>query len=300
MVERSRRVEVAKTYKLYIDGKFPRSESGRTLLAASPSGPAHACRASRKDLRDAVEAARKAFDPWASASAYLRGQILYRMAEMLEAKRAEFVALMTASPREGRARGSNPGRGADAEVSATIDRLVHFAGWTDKYTQVMGSHNPVTGPYYNFSSPEPVGVVAVIAPDAPALFALAALLAPVIAAGNTAVVIAGDRSPLVASSFGEVCATSDLPGGVVNILTGVHAELLPHVASHRGIDAVHAGGLDAESAAALRAGVAENLKRVSLRPASAFTLARAAAFADGPRWIEPFVEIKTIWHPSAT
>ncbi|MBX3385278.1 MAG: aldehyde dehydrogenase family protein [Phycisphaeraceae bacterium] len=307
------RLDVTKTYKLLIDGKFPRSESGRTLAVEGASGrvTSHVCHASRKDLRDAVGAARKALDPWRHATAYLRGQILYRMAEMMEGKREELAeAIRTGAACEPgsdvkAAKGAGGTRAlanrkvsADDEVMLAIDRLVTFAGWTDKYQQVLGCNNPVAGPYYNFSVPEPTGVIAVVAPDAPALLGLVALLAPVICAGNTAVCVAGESGSarLAASVLGEVIATSDVPGGVVNILTGVRSELLPVIAQHRDIDGVHAANIDAASAKVLREGVAENLKRVKVREGVDFSDEAEGA---SPWWIEPFVEIKTVWHPSA-
>lgn len=298
----STRLPVAKTYKLFINGKFPRSESGRTIALTSPSGApiAHVCRASRKDLRDAVEAARGAFTSWRDATAYLRGQILYRAAEMLEARRHEFIDLL-ASSSPAAASGAAPD--PVAEVDAAIERLIAFAGWADKHAQVLGCNNPVAGPYYNFTVPQPTGVVAVVAPDAPALLSLISLMAPPLCAGNTIVALAGESSAahLAAVVFAEVVATSDIPPGVVNILTGVREELVPQIASHRGIDAVHAAGLSPDHAAALRAGSAQNLKRVTVREAPA-TPAQwlDADSCHSPWWIEPFLEMKTIWHPSAT
>lgn len=315
----SPRLDVTKTYKLLIDGKFPRSESGRTLPVTSPRGDtiAHVCHASRKDLRDAVSAARKALDPWRNATAYLRGQILYRMAEMLEGKRSELADLIAqaaeTTPRRGSPAKPAPKRGSparstprprrqplspDTELTLCIDRLVAFAGWADKYQQVLGCNNPVAGPYYNFSVPEPTGVIAVIAPDQPPLLGLVSLLAPVVCAGNTAVCIPGDSGAarLAASVFAEAVATSDTPPGVVNILTGVRSELVPVIAQHRDIDGVHAANLAAAEATQLRHGVAENLKRVKVRDHTDFTDDTDCA---SPWWIEPFVEIKTVWHPSA-
>ncbi|MDX2017775.1 MAG: aldehyde dehydrogenase family protein [Planctomycetota bacterium] len=293
------RLDVLKTYKLFIDGKFPRSESGRALMVADASGKpvAHICHASRKDLRDAVEAARKARPGWAGATSYNRGQILYRMAEMIEGKRAEFVEALAlgaagAKPSRGKARGLTP----DAEVSAAIDRLVAFAGWADKFAQVLGCQNPVAGPFYNFTVPDATGVVAIVAPDEPGLLGLVSLIAPAVCAGNTAVVVAGDRRPIAASVLGEVCATSDVPAGVVNILTGQRAELVPFVAGHRDIDAVVGANLPTDVASALRAGSAENVKRVTIHTVSDFSDAQACT---GPWWIEPTVEFKTIWHPSS-
>lgn len=328
------RLPVTKTYKLFIDGKFPRSESGRSLAITSPAGEtlAHICHASRKDLRDAATAARKALDPWRNATAYLRAQILYRMAEMLEGKQAEFIdaiSAATAAPSKSRGAASkftNSASSPAAEVHAAIDRLVAFAGWADKYAQVLGCNNAVAGPYYNFTVPEPTGVVAVVAPDSPALLGLISLLAPVICSGNTAIVAAGESpaARLTASILGEVFATSDLPAGVVNILTGTRAELIPTIASHRDIDAVHAafgpGAATTDEARILREGAAENLKRITLRevaapaqPSAAAKSSRSATAQSAatpldwhnadrctdPWWIEPFVEMKTIWHPSA-
>jgi acyl-CoA reductase-like NAD-dependent aldehyde dehydrogenase len=301
------RLEVAKTYKLYIDGKFPRSESGRTFVVNDAKGrvAAHMCRASRKDLRDAVSAARKALTGWRDATAYLRAQIMYRMAEMMEGKRDEFAEALSIgglAPRE-----------AQTEVTAAIDRLVAFAGWADKYAQVLGCNNQVAGPYYNFTVPEPTGVVAVIAPDEPGLLGLISLIAPVVCAGNTCVALGGSGpgASLATVVLGEVMATSDVLGGVVNLLTGDRAELIPIIAGHRDIDAVHAAGITPEQRAALREGAAENVKRVTVRDlgnrAKGNKLAKANAIdlfdaeaCESPWWIEPFVEMKTIWHPSAT
>lgn len=291
------RLEVTKTYKLLIDGKFPRSESGRSTpvadLRANARVVAHVCRASRKDLREAIEAARRAQPGWGASTAYLRGQILYRMAEMLEGKKSEFSEALAATLSPDRPRPPH------AEVEASVDRLIAFAGWADKYAQVLGCNNPVAGPYYNFTVPEPTGVVVAVAPDEPPLLALVSLIAPLIAAGNTTVAIGSTAHPLAAALFGEVCATSDVPPGVVNILTAQRAELLPFIASHRDVDAVHAGGLDPAEDSLLRSGVAENIKRVTVHPMTPpcwFDEERC----QHPWWIEPFVEMKTMWHPSAT
>lgn len=309
------RLDVAKTYKLYIDGKFPRTESGRTTLVADAKGKplAHVCRASRKDLRDAVTAARKALPAWRDATAYLRAQIMYRMAEMMEGKREEFAAALASGWSGSPSRTKTPGSESRAtrELDASIDRLVAFAGWADKYAQVLGCNNAVAGPYYNFTVPEPTGVVAVVAPDEPALLGLIALLAPVVCAGNTCVVVAGHGAAanLAAVILGEVFATSDVPAGVINILTGERDELVPVVASHRDIDAVHAAGVSDAHRATLREGAAENVKRVTVREvASGGKAAKGSGSAvdffdteacQSPWWIEPFVEMKTIWHPSA-
>jgi len=296
------RLDVLKTYKLYIDGQFPRSESGRSMPLTDSKGKvlAHIARASRKDLRDGVEAARKAQAGWSAATAYLRGQIMYRMAEMMEGKRREFVDALSAATSKGAA--AKGKKGSDAEVTGAIDRLVHYAGWADNYAQVLGCNNPVSGPFYNFTITEPTGVVAIVAPDERPLLALVSLLAPAICSGNTVVAVASHANPLPAAILGEVCATSDVPAGVVNILTGERAELLPFISAHRDIDAVHAANLTGEQNTLLRAGVAENVKRVTCRG-----VAGGKGVIDwfdngqcqSPWWIEPFVEMKTIWHPAS-
>lgn len=284
------RLDVKKTYKLYIGGKFPRSESGRYLPAKSASGEhldnfAHA---SRKDFRDAVAAARSAFDGWAKATAYNRGQILYRAAEMLQNRAGELINEIA------RSTGVTMGK-AKHEVALAIDRLVHFAGWTDKYAQVFGSVNPVASSHFNFTTPEPTGVVVVLAPEEPSLLALVSLLAPVILSGNTAIVIPSEKFPLPAATFAEILATSDLPGGVVNILTGKRAELVPHIATHMEVNAIADGAGVPEISARLRAGTATNLKRYSNHSLAApdwFT-----AKPENPYWILDTVEFKTAWHP---
>ena len=284
------RLDVKKTYKLYIGGKFPRSESGRYLPAKSATGEhldnfAHA---SRKDFRDAVVAARAAVDGWSKATAYNRGQILYRAAEMLQNRAGELVAEIA------RSTGASAAK-AKREVTLAIDRLVHFAGWTDKYQQVFGSVNPVATSHFNFTTPEPTGVVVVLAPDEPSLLALVSLVAPVILSGNTAIVIPSEKFPLPAATFAEILATSDLPGGVVNILTGKRAELVPHIAGHMDVNAIVDGAGDAELSAKLQAGTAINLKRYAKRPLAAadwFT-----AKVEDPYWILDTVEFKTAWHP---
>jgi acyl-CoA reductase-like NAD-dependent aldehyde dehydrogenase len=286
----STRLDVKKTYKLYIGGKFPRSESGRYLPAKSPAG-AHLdnfAHASRKDFRDAVVAARAAVDGWGKATAYNRGQILYRAAEMLQNRAAELVAEIARSTGVSAAK-------AKREVTLAIDRLVHFAGWTDKYQQIFGSVNPVATSHFDFTTPEPTGVVVVLAPDEPSLLALVSLIAPVILSGNTAIVVASEKFPLPAATFAEILATSDLPGGVVNILTGKRAELVTHIASHMDVNAIVDGAGNAELSAKLQAGTAINLKRYAKRP-----LAPADWFAskvEDPYWILDTVEMKTAWHP---
>ena len=286
----NRRLDVRKTRKLYVGGKFVRSESGRCLAARSPAGELldNYCHASRKDFRDAVVAARGAFDGWAKSTAYLRGQILYRAAEMLQNRAGELATEVSRSH-------GVPLTKARRGVATAIDRLVHHAGWTDKYQQVFGSVNPVASPHFNFTTPEPTGVVVVLAPDWPVLLPLVSLLAPVILSGNTAVVIASEKAPLPALTFAEILATSDLPGGVVNILAGRRAELLPHIAGHMDANAIVDGTGDAAVAAILRAGVATNLKRYanhSLPEKDWFT-----AKAEDPYWILDTVEFKTAWHP---
>jgi acyl-CoA reductase-like NAD-dependent aldehyde dehydrogenase len=284
------RLDVKKTYKLYIGGKFPRSESGRYLPAHGADGRHldNYCWASRKDFRDAVVAARAAVDGWSKATAYNRGQILYRAAEMLQNRASELIAEVARSTGVSTAR-------AKREVTLAIDRLVHFAGWTDKFTQVFGSVNPVATSHFDFTTPEPTGVVVVLAPDEPSLVALVSLVAPVILSGNTAIVIASDKFPLPAVTFSELLATSDLPGGVVNILTGKRAELVPHIASHLDVNAIVDGTGDAELGAKLQSGTAINLKRYAKRalaPADWFT-----AKAEDAYWILDTVEMKTAWHP---
>jgi acyl-CoA reductase-like NAD-dependent aldehyde dehydrogenase len=265
---------VRKTYKLFIGGGFPRSESGRTYLVQG----SNVARASRKDLRDAVVAARAAVGRWAGATAYLRGQILYRVAELLEGRRAEFTALGVPTP----------------EVDAAVDRWVWYAGWADKIGQVYGNANPVAGPYFNFSTPEPTGVVGIVAPDPPPLLGLVSVVAPAIVTGNTAVVLAAETAPRTAVTLAEVLATSDLPGGVVNLLTGQPAETAPWLASHADVDALDLTGVaDPELAGSLEAAAAETLKRV-VRPS-----------ADPVDWtadpglsrLTSFLETKTVWHP---
>jgi acyl-CoA reductase-like NAD-dependent aldehyde dehydrogenase len=286
----SSRLDVKKTYKLYIGGKFPRSESGRYLPARSMAGEQldNYSHASRKDFRDAVVAARAAEAGWSKATAYNRGQILYRAAEMLQNRHSELVAELM------RSTGATPAA-AKREVTLAIDRLVHFAGWTDKYQQVFGSVNPVASAHFNFTTPEPVGVVTIIAPDEPALVALVSLIAPVILSGSTVVVVASEKFPLPAVSFSEILATSDLPGGVVNLLTGKRAELAPHIASHMDVNAIVDGSGDLAVGGILQGGSAINLKRYANRALAAkdwFTPRGEDAYA-----ILDTVEFKTAWHP---
>ncbi|MHC5016625.1 MAG: aldehyde dehydrogenase family protein [Planctomycetota bacterium] len=288
---------VLKTYKLFINGGFPRTESGRSEKSEKVTGPdgtivAHICRASRKDLRDAVEAARAAQSGWGGRAAYNRGQVLYRMAEMLEGRQGAFVEAILATD------GNKSDEAARREVQAAVDRLVGFAGWTDKIAPVLGGHNPVAGPYYNLTVPEPTGVVAVVAPDEPALLGLVSLLAPPLCAGNTVIVVAGVRHPLPAALWGEVCATSDVPAGVVNVLTGRREELLGPLAEHRDVNAISAANLDQDQHVTLRQGTAQNLKRVRTERLEVDAW-YDPSICESPWRIEPFVEMKTIWHPSA-
>ncbi|HEU5129672.1 MAG TPA: aldehyde dehydrogenase family protein [Glycomyces sp.] len=278
------RLRVKKTYKLYVGGKFPRSESGRSYPVTTPDGAelANAALASRKDARDAVAAARKAHRPWAGQTAYLRGQILYRAAEMLEGRAGQFAAELS------EATGAEP-HAALGAVEEAIDRLVHYAGWTDKVASVLGGANPVAGPFFNHTKPEPLGVVAAVAPQDDPLLGLVDAIAPAIATGNAVVVVASEAKPLPALSFAEVLATSDLPGGVVNVLSGKVAEIAPHLAAHADVNGLDLGGVeDASLAAALEAEAAGTLKVVRRpgRAASSLDLVR--------RW----VEYKTVWHPA--
>jgi acyl-CoA reductase-like NAD-dependent aldehyde dehydrogenase len=290
---RGDRIGVRKTYKLYIGGAFPRTESGRAYEVYGAKGEllANACRGTRKDIREAVRAARKAFGGWASKTAFNRSQILYRIAELMEGRRDQFVAEVMASEGVGRAR-------ATRLVDASIDRWVWYAGWADKYPQLIGSVNPVAGSYFNFSVPEPTGVVGIIAPEASSLLGLVSRLAPVIVSGNAAVVISSETRPLPAVTLTEVLATSDVPGGVVNLITGLRRELLGHLAGHMDVNALDAFGAAPEDRAALEEVAVENVKRFSRPPADG--LERYDWLADtaqSPYVIGEFVEIKTVWHP---
>ena len=261
----SARLPVRKTYKLFVGGAFPRSESGRTLELEGYN----VARASRKDARDAVVAARKGFAAWSSATAYNRGQVLYRLAETLETRQASLAAVCS-------------GR---REVARTIDRVVWYAGWADKLSQVLGGANPVAGPYFNFTVPEPTGVVAVVAPDEPALDGLVARIVPALVGGNAVVVVASELHPLAAIELAEAVATSDVPAGVVNVLTGLRAELAPVLAAHMDVNAIDVTGADGD-VAALEVLAAENVKRV------------VRAREDRSPWeIGAFMELKTVWHP---
>jgi acyl-CoA reductase-like NAD-dependent aldehyde dehydrogenase len=283
------RIDVRKTYKLYVGGAFPRSESGRTYEVTDTAGRflANAARASRKDVRDAVVAARGALGGWSGATAYNRGQVLYRVAEMLEGRADQFVA-------EVRGAEGLTAAAARRVVDAAIDRWVWYAGWSDKIAQIDGSSNPVAGPYFNFSVPEPTGVVAVIAPQSSSLLGLVSVLAPVVVSGNTAVVVASEHRPLPAISLSEVLATSDVPGGVVNVLTGHVTELAPVLAAHLDVNAIDcAGVVDPALAASLEVEAAENVKRVLPAPPAEPDWTTAPE----PRRILAFCETKTVWHP---
>ena len=275
------RLPVAKTYKLFIDGAFPRSESGRTFPVHGPDGTllANAARASRKDLRDAVRTARAAQEGWAARTAYNRGQVLYRVAEMLEGRRAELATLLSDTGLATEA--------AEEEVEASIDRWVWYAGWSDKVHHVLGTVNPVAGPYFNFTVPEPTGVVGLVASGRPALLGLVSRLVPVIVGGNAVVVVTGGDASLVAVTLGEVLATSDVPAGVVNILTGERAELLPWLISHLDVNAVDLTGADDDLEAEVVAGAAANVKRVVFGDVE----------EESPYAIADFMEMKTLWHP---
>jgi acyl-CoA reductase-like NAD-dependent aldehyde dehydrogenase len=284
----SDRISVAKTYKLYIGGKFPRSESGRVYPVTDAKGKflANAAHASRKDVRDAVVAARKAYGGWSSATAYNRGQVLYRVAEMLEGRREQFMAEVVAS--EGVS-----ARKAQSLVDSAIDRWVWYAGWTDKIATVLGAANPVAGPYFSFTVPEPTGVVGVLAPQLSSLLGLVSVLAPVLATGSTAVVVSSAERPLPAITLSEVLATSDLPGGVVNILTGRAAELGPWLAAHGDVNALDPTGAEADARVELARDAAGTVKRVLRVP------------DQEPDWtlrpdisrLRQFLEAKTVWHP---
>ena len=300
------RIAVRKTYKLYIGGGFPRSESGRVYAVSTPAGEflANAAQASRKDTRDAVSAARGAFAGWSATTAYNRGQILYRVAELLEGRRDQFVAEVGQS--EGISR-----RQATRLVGASIDRWVWYAGWSDKIAQVLGGANPVAGPYFDFSVPEPTGVVGVIAPQSSSLLGLVSVLAPVMVTGCTAVVVASESRPLPAATLAEVLATSDVPAGVVNVLTGRTMELAPVLAAHMDVNAVDLVGAPADGVAELRRAAAGNVKRTYGHGAHGARGAPGSPGSDGGPsdaasvWsrdpglerIRAVVEIKTVWHP---
>jgi acyl-CoA reductase-like NAD-dependent aldehyde dehydrogenase len=283
----SARLDVRKTYKLYVGGAFPRSESGRSYVVTNARGKflANASQASRKDARDAVVAARKAFGGWSGKTAYNRGQVLYRIAEVMEGRHEQFSAEVAA------AEGLSISK-ARAVVDAAIDRWVWYAGWADKLAQVVGSSNPVAGPYFDFSLPEATGVVAVLAPQDSSLLGLTSVIAPAIVSGNTVVAVTSFERPLPAVTLGEVMATSDLPGGVVNILTGSASEIGPWLAGHLDVNAIDLAGVsDPEEATALEVAAAENLKRVR-RPVD-----EDWTESPGLSRLTQYLELKTVWHP---
>jgi acyl-CoA reductase-like NAD-dependent aldehyde dehydrogenase len=288
------RLAVRKTYKLYVGGEFPRSESGRSYLVRGADGTplANAVRASRKDVRDAVRVARGAFPGWDAKTAMNRGQILYRVAELTEGRREQFESEIAQSE------GVGPSQ-ARAQVDRAIDRWVWYAGWADKISQILGTVNPVGAPYFNFTIPEPTGVVGVIAPESSSLLGLVSRLAPVVVSGNTAVVLASESRPLPAVTLGEVLATSDVPGGVINILTGYRRELVPILAGHMDVNGLDTWGVAADEAEAVERAAMENVKRLARRPrgvADRFDWLDDRA-AQRPEWIAAFLEMKTVWHP---
>jgi acyl-CoA reductase-like NAD-dependent aldehyde dehydrogenase len=288
------RLDVRKTYKLYVGGAFPRSESGRSYLVRAADGRAlaNAVRASRKDLRDAVRIARAAYPKWWAATAMNRGQVLYRVAELMEGRRDQFVAEVRD------AEGVAEARAAEL-VDRAIDRWVWYAGWADKIAQVLGSSNPVAGPYFNFTIPEPTGVVGVVAPESSSLLGLVSRLAPVVVSGNAAVVLASESRPLPAVTLTEVLATSDVPGGVINVLTGLRRELVPVLAAHEDVDALDVWGVPEASRAEIETAATDNVKRVARPPAGSdrrFDWLDDRA-TERPEWIAAFLEYKTVWHP---
>ena len=289
--QENNRIGVAKTWKLFMGGAFPRTESGRSIELLSDQGElvAHVCRASRKDVRNAVELANAASSGWAARSGYNRGQILHRIAEMMEARKSEFIDAV-------RTTGAVSARDARRETEVAIDRIVSMAGWCDKVEQVLGCRNPVAGPYHNMSIPEPLGVVGVLAPKTSSLLGLTSMLGPALATGNVVVALASEVNPIPGLLLGEICATSDVPAGVVNILSGEIKELLPHFATHRAFGAVVAAGLTPSRRRILQEGAVDALVRVH-------PMMDAVEFEhDGhwtsPRILMPFIETKTIWHPS--
>jgi len=282
----NKRIEVLKTYKIYIGGKFPRTESGRYYTPKNGNTPlGNSCLSSRKDFRNAVVAARDAFGGWSGATAYNRSQILYRIAEMLEGRKAQFMDELT---KQGSTKAA-----AEKEVNESIDRIIYYAGWADKYTQLFSAVNPVATSHFNFTLPEPTGVVSIIAPEDTSLIGLISTIIPVIVSGNTCVVLASENKPLCAITFAEVINSSDVPGGVINILTGTRKELQSHMASHMDVNALLYSGNDKKEITALQKQAVENLKRVVVRDFSAIYDEKH----NNPYYIEDFVEMKTTWHP---
>jgi len=284
------RLNVRKTYKLYINGEFPRTESGRFYPVKDEDGEllANACRGSRKDLRNAVQAARKAVAGWSGKTAYNRGQILYRIAEVCESRAAELVD-------ELRRQGSSA-PDARKEMDRVIDRWVYYAGWSDKYSQVVGSVNPVAGPYYNFTVPEPTGVVGIVAPEEPALLGLVSRLAPAIVGGNAAVAITSESRPLAAITLGEIFENSDVPAGVINLISGLKSELVPWLASHMDVNAIDVTGVGADALPSVQKAAAENVKRIVRFDGDGIGWTDAR-LSQSPYAIYDFQELKTVWHP---
>jgi acyl-CoA reductase-like NAD-dependent aldehyde dehydrogenase len=289
------RVSVHKTYKLYIGGAFPRSESGRSYVVSTARGEplANACRASRKDLREAVRAARKAFQPWADKTAMNRGQVLYRVAELMEGRRDQFAVEVAD------AEGVRAAKAGEL-VDRAIDRWVWYAGWADKIAQVLGSSNPVAAPYFNFTIPEPTGVIGIVAPETSSLLGLVSRVAPALVAGNAVVILTSETRPLPAISLAEVLATSDVPGGVVNVLTGFKKELVPVLAGHVDVDTIDVWGVPPDLRTEMELVAADNIKRIARRPAGVadakFDWLDDRA-AERPEWIAAYLEMKTVWHP---
>ena len=280
------RLEILKTYKIYIGGKFPRTESGRYYTPKNGNTPlGNICLSSRKDFRNAVVAARDAFGGWSGATAYNRSQILYRIAEMLEGRKAQFMDELM---KQGSTKAA-----AEKEVNESIDRIIYYAGWADKYTQLFSAVNPVATSHFNFTLPEPTGVVSIIAPEDTSLIGLISTIIPVIVSGNTCVVLASENKPLCAITFAEVINSSDVPGGVINILTGTRKELQSHMASHMDVNALLYSGNDKKEITALQKQAVENLKRVLVRDFATIYDEKH----NNPYYIEDFVEMKTTWHP---
>jgi acyl-CoA reductase-like NAD-dependent aldehyde dehydrogenase len=289
------RIEVRKTYKLYIGGAFPRSESGRSYVVRGADGGsiANACRASRKDLRDAVRVARKAQPGWVAKTAMNRGQVLYRVAELMEGRRDQFIAEVAV------AEGLRDARAADV-VDRAIDRWVWYAGWADKIAQILGSSNPVAAPYFNFTIPEATGVVGIVAPETSSLLGLVSRLAPPLVSGNAVVLLTSETRPLPAITLSEVLATSDVPGGVVNVLTGLKTELVPVLAAHVDVDALDTWGVPESMRVETELLAADDIKRIARRPTTVseqrFDWLDDRA-TERPEWIAAFLEMKTVWHP---
>ncbi|HLB43801.1 MAG TPA: aldehyde dehydrogenase family protein [Candidatus Limnocylindrales bacterium] len=288
------RIAVRKTYKLYVAGQFPRSESGRSYVVRAPSGTplANAVRSSKKDLRDAIRAARAAAPGWAGKTAMNRGQVLYRVAELMEGRRAQFTDEVAAAEGLGTAQ-------AAAMVDRSIDRCVWYAGWADKISQLLGTVNPVGASYFNFTIPEATGVVGVVAPETSALLGLVSRVAPAVVGGNAVVVLASETRPLPAVTLGEVLATSDVPGGVINILTGLRRELVPILASHMDVNAIDTWGVPRDMRTQVEEAAIENVKRLARPPRNAderFDWLDDRR-AQRPEWIAAYLEMKTVWHP---